>query len=107
MNAYYITICIISSPTIAAVIAAEGFACVAIGHAEGAEHGDEADAAQAGKVCAAAGGAAREVIQRVQACLVARNALTVRLLPGLVLLLIKERVPVDILLADGFLKTYN
>ena len=90
-------------PPVAAVVALESFARVAIRHAEAAEHGDHADAAQAGKVRAAASGAFREVIEGVQASFVALDALAVCLLPGFILLLVKEGVPVDILLADGFL----
>ena len=36
--------------SVAAVVAFEGFARVAVRHAEAAEHGDHADAAQAGEV---------------------------------------------------------
>ena len=52
-------------PPVAAVVAFESFTRVAVRHAEAAEHGDHADAAQAGKVRAAAGGAFREVVEGV------------------------------------------
>ena len=54
-------------PAVAAVVAFEGFARVAVRHAEAAEHGDHADAAQAGEVSAAGGGAFGNVIKGIQA----------------------------------------
>ena len=67
----------------------KGLARVAVRHAEAAEHGDHADAAQAGKVRAATGGAFREVIEGVQASFVALDALAVCLLTRLIFLFIK------------------
>ena len=90
------------SPPVAAVVALEGFARIAVRHAEAAEHGDHADAAQAGEVRAAAGGAFREVIEGVQASFVARNALAVRLLASLIFLFIEKWVVVDVFFPDGF-----
>ena len=89
-------------PAVAAVVAFEGFARVAVRHAEAAEHGDHANAAQAGEVGAAAGGAFREVIKGVQASFVALDALTVCLLPGLIFFFVEERIVVDIFFSDGF-----
>ena len=89
-------------PAVAAVVAFEGFARVAVRHAEAAEHGDHADTAQAGKVRAAASGAFREVIEGVQASFVALDALMVFLLAGLIFLLVEERIVVDVLLSNGF-----
>ena len=89
-------------PAVAAVVAFEGFARVAVRHAEAAEHGDHADTAQAGKVRAAASGAFREVIEGVQASFVALDALAVCLLTRLIFLFIKKRIIVIELFANYF-----
>ena len=89
-------------PPIAAVITLEGLARVAVRHAEAAEHGDHADAAQAGEVRAATGGAFREVVERIQAGFVALGPFKVFSLASLIFFLIKERVVVDVFFSDGF-----
>ena len=89
-------------PPIAAVITLEGLARVAVCHAEAAEHGDHADAAQAGEVRAATGGAFGKVVERIQAGFVALDALTVCLFPGLIFLFIEERVSINIFFSNGF-----
>ena len=89
-------------PPIAAVITLEGLARVAVCHAEAAEHGDHADAAQAGEVRAATGGAFRKVVERIQASFVALDALTVCLLAGLIFFFVEERVSINIFFSNGF-----
>ena len=89
-------------PAVAAVVAFEGFARVAVRHAEAAEHGDHADAAQAGEVGAAAGGAFREVVKRIQAGFVAFSPLAVFLLTSLILFFIEERLIVEVFFSDSF-----
>ena len=92
-------------PPIAAVVALESFTRVAVRHAEAAKHGNHADAAQAGKVRAAAGGAFREVIKRIQASLVALSPLAVFLLTRLIFRFIEKRVVVDIFFSNCFSKS--
>ena len=89
-------------PPIAAVITLEGFARVAVCHAEAAEHGDHADAAQAGEVRATAGGAFREVVERIQPGFVALDAFTVCLFAGLIFFFVEERVVVIKLFTNYF-----
>ncbi len=90
-------------PPIAAVITLEGLARVAVRHAEAAEHGDHTDAAQAGEVRAATGGAFREVVERIQPGFVALNALAVCLLAGLIFFLVEERIVIIKLFAHSLI----
>ncbi len=89
-------------PPIAAVITLEGLARVAVRHAEAAEHGDHADAAQAGEVRAATGGAFRKVVERIQPGFVALGPLAVFLLTSLILFFIEERIIVEVFFSDSF-----
>ena len=84
----------------------KGLARVAVRHAEAAEHGDHADAAQAGEVRAATGGAFRKVVERIQASFVALDALAVCLLTGLIFFFVEDRIAVDIFFSDGFWNTF-
>ena len=90
-------------PPIAAVITLKGLARVAVRHAEAAEHGDHTNAAQAGEVRAAAGGAFREVVERIQAGFVALDAFAVCLFPGLIFFFVEERIVIIKFISNNFI----
>ncbi len=94
-------------PPVAAVITLEGFARVAVCHAEAAEHGDHADAAQAGEVRAAAGGAFREVVGAVNIFSppIALSPFLILPFAILIFFFIEERVVVDVFFSNGFINT--
>ena len=90
-------------PAVAAVVAFEGFARVAVRHAEAAEHGDHADTAQAGKVSAAAGGAFGNVIKGIQASPVLSSNSLLFLLPKFTFFLIEKWIIVINLFTNHFI----